>query len=177
MYERWGDFFFMIGSSSAALIGLMFVVITLTAGRDRAEIERGKKLYTSPIVWDLSVILVLSGAAIAPTMTRSFFAAACGGLGILGILRGIRSSVGISRLSNVAAVGFDAFWYGTAPALVYVGLTVGAVGVFRGASWAPTVVAADLMALLLVSIHAEWDLVTFLAPTAGQSGEIKDRQS
>ena len=103
MYERWGDFFFMIGSSSAALIGLMFVVITLTAGRDREEIERGKKLYTSPIVWDLAVILVLSGAAIAPTMTIPFFAAACGGLGILGVLRGVRSSVGISRLSNVAA--------------------------------------------------------------------------
>ena len=25
------------------------------------------------------------------------------------------------------------------------------------------------MALLLVSIHAEWDLVTFLAPSSGQS--------
>jgi hypothetical protein len=28
-------------------------------------------------------------------------------------------------------------------------------------------VSADLMALLLVSIHAEWDLVTYLAPIAG----------
>jgi len=27
-------------------------------------------------------------------------------------------------------------------------------------------IAAALMALLLVSIHAEWDLVTFLAPEA-----------
>jgi hypothetical protein len=35
-------------------------------------------------------------------------------------------------------------------------------------------VAADLMVLLLVSIHAEWDLVTFLAPTAGESGEMRD---
>ena len=39
----------MIGSSAAALIGLMFVVVTLTAGRRRDETERGKHLYTSPI--------------------------------------------------------------------------------------------------------------------------------
>jgi hypothetical protein len=59
------------------------------------------------------------------------------------------------------------FWYGVAPALVYVGLAVAAVGVLRGESWGPIAVAADLMALLLVSIHADWDLVTFLAPIAG----------
>jgi hypothetical protein len=37
-------------------------------------------------------------------------------------------------------------------------------------SWATTAVAGALMALLLVSIHAEWDLVTYLAPSAGSSG-------
>jgi hypothetical protein len=41
--------------------------------------------------------------------------------------------------------------------------------VFTGASWSADAVAADLMALLLVSIHAEWDLVTYLAPIAGGS--------
>jgi len=46
MFEGWSDYFFMIGSSAAALIGLMFVVVTLTAGRDRRDLERGKKLYT-----------------------------------------------------------------------------------------------------------------------------------
>ena len=38
---------------------------------------------------------------------------------------------------------------------------------------APSAVAADLMALLLVSIHAEWDLVTYLAPIAGRSNDKK----
>jgi hypothetical protein len=46
-----------------------------------------------------------------------------------------------------------------------------------GKPWGASAVAADLMALLLVSIHAEWDLVTFLAPLAGQSsgGNEQDR--
>jgi hypothetical protein len=61
------------------------------------------------------------------------------------------------------------FWYGVAPLIVYLGLAVAAIGALVGASWAAAGVAADLMALLLVSIHAEWDLVTYLAPIAGSS--------
>lgn len=168
MFEGWGEYFFMIGSSAAALIGLMFVVVTLTAGRDRAEVERGKHLYTSPIVWALGVVLALSGMAIAPGVSAKFFGLAGSGLGLLGIAIGLRSAVGIWRSPGAPdAREFDVFWYGVAPALVYAGLSVSAVAIVRGVAWGPTAVAADLMALLLVSIHAEWDLVTYLAPIAG----------
>ena len=167
MFEGWGEFFFMIGSSAAALIGLMFVVVTLTAGRDRQEVERGKHLYTSPIVWHLAVVLTLSGAAIAPTVSATIYGYAAGGLAILGVGLGIRSAVGIARRPGAPnAAGFDMFWYGVAPAIVYVGMAIASLGVLGGATWATTAVAADLMALLLVSIHAEWDLVTYLAPGA-----------
>jgi len=46
--------------------------------------------------------------------------------------------------------------------------------VLCGCSWSASAVAVALMALLLVSIHAEWDLVTFLAPLAGASDQKKD---
>ena len=172
MAESWREFFFMIGSSAAALIGLMFVVVTLTAGRDREEVERGKHLYTSPIVWHLAVVLTLSGAAIAPTVTTRIFALLASALAVLGIGIGIRSAVGIGRRpGDPNSPGFDMFWYGLAPAIAYVALGVATLGLLGGGSWAPTAVAAALMALLLVSIHAEWDLVTYLAPDAGQSSD------
>jgi hypothetical protein len=168
MFEGWGDYFFMIGSSAAALIGLMFVVITLTAGRERAETDQGKKLYTSPIVWHLSVILLLSGGAIAPVVTAKLYGIACGSLGVLGLFMGCRSAAGIGRFRDSSNKLFDATWYGVAPAIACLGLIVAAFGLVGGQSWAATAVAADLMALLLISIHAEWDLVTYLAPLAGQ---------
>jgi hypothetical protein len=172
MFEGWEEYFLMIGSSAGALIGLMFVVVTLTAGRDRSEVERGKHLYTSPIVWHLAVILALSGAAIAPTMPPKLFALVSGGLGILGIVMGLRSAAGIARRPAAPeAPGFDSFWYGIAPAVAYAGLSVAALVLFRGNHWSATLIAADLMALLLVSIHAAWDLVTYLAPIAGQAGD------
>jgi hypothetical protein len=168
MFEGWSEYFFMIGSSAAALIGLMFVVVTLTAGRDRAEVERGKHLYTSPIVWHLAVVLVLSGGAIAPAMTPDLFGVAAAALALLGLAAGLRSAVGIARRPGAPeAAGFDMFWYGVAPAIVYAGLAMASLAMLRHEPWAAAAIAGDLMALLLVSIHAEWDLVTYLAPLSG----------
>src|SRR6476646_4442908 len=175
MFEGWENFYLIVGPSAAALIGLMFVVVTLTAGRGRDDTERGKHLYTSPIVWHLAVVLVLSGAAIAPTIGAPLFGIVAGALALLGIAMGVRSAVGIARyrLSGADSL-FDMWWYGIIPAAVYVGLGGAAVAVLWGCSWSASAVAVALMALLLVSIHAEWDLVTFLAPMAGSSDRKKD---
>jgi|SRR6185369_14144649 hypothetical protein len=175
MFEGWENFYLIVGPSAAALIGLMFVVVTLTAGREREHTERGKHLYTSPIVWHLAVVLVLSGAAVSPTITPRVFGIAGGALALLGIAMGVRSAVGIARFRYSGAESlFDMWWYGIIPAAVYVGLGGAAVMVLCGCSWSASAVAVALMALLLVSIHAEWDLVTFLAPLAGASDQKKD---
>ena len=170
MFEGWENFYLIVGPSAGALIGLMFVVITLTAGRERDDTERGKHYYTSPVVWHLGVVLLLSGAAVAPGMGPRLFGTVAGGLALLGIAMAVRSSVGIARTRMTGADSlFDMWWYGIIPGVVYVGLGAAGVAAFCGAGWSADAVAAALMALLLVSIHAEWDLVTFLAPMAGGS--------
>ena len=168
MFRGWENFYLIVGPAAGALIGLMFVVVTLTAGRERDQTERGKHLYTSPIVWHLAVVLLLSGAAVAPAINAKLFGVLTGGVALLGILMGIRSTIGIARgqLTGPENHLFDTWWYGIIPAVVYIGLAGAAVAVLRGAVWSADAVAGALMALLLVSIHAEWDLVTFLAAIA-----------
>jgi hypothetical protein len=170
--EGWTDYFFMVGSAAAALIGLMFVVVTLTAGRDRRELERGKKLYTTPIVWHLCVVVVLSGAALARPVSSRWLGIGCLFVGVMGIGYALYITVGILRAqlaSNFS--GYDAFWYGAAPGLIYAAVGGSGLAMLQGDPWAVDVFGAAVMALLLVSIHNEWDLVTYLAPDApGSSG-------
>jgi hypothetical protein len=177
MFAGWENYYLCLGPSAAALIGLMFVVVTLTAGRDRKEVERGKHLYTSPIVWHLGIVLVLSGAASAPTMSPRLFGAVAAGLALLGLLAGVRSAIGIARvpLSGDENSAFDVWWYGIVPAIVYLGLGAAAGMILAGSRWGASAVAAALMALLLISIHGEWDLVTYLAPDAEPPAPGKNR--
>ena len=58
------------------------------------------------------------------------------------------------------------WWYGIIPTLTYLAMAASGVAMLLDRSWAESAFGAALMALLLVSIHAEWDLVTFLAPRA-----------
>ena len=173
MFERWENFYLIVGPSAGALIGLMFVVVTLTAGRERDQAEHGKHLYTSPIVWHLAVVLLLSGAAVAPTISPRWFGAVTCGLALLGFLMGLRSTVGIARgrLTGPENNMFDTWWYGIIPAIVYLGLAGAGVAVLAGWSWSADAIAAAMMALLMVSIDAEWDLVTFLATIAQPPGK------
>jgi hypothetical protein len=168
MFQGWENYYLSLGPSAAALIGLMFVVVTLTAGRDRSEVQRGKRLYTSPIVWHLGVVLVLSGAASAPTMTPRLFGILLGGLALIGIAICVRSAIGIARvpISGQENNQFDVWWYGLIPSIVYLGLGIASAMILVGNRWGASAAAASLMALLLISIHGGGDLVTFLAPSA-----------
>ena len=172
----WSDYFFMVGSAAAALIGLMFVVVTLTAGRDRSELEPGKKLYTTPIVWHLCVVVVLSGAAVAPDVPSRWLGIGTLTMGVIGVAYSAYLTIGILRAQLASSFsGYDAFWYGAAPGLLYGGVAGSGLAMLQGLPWAVDAFAALVMGLLLVSIHNEWDLVTFLAPdapsTSGSNGE------
>ena len=167
MFVGWGNYFFLVGSAAAALIGLMFIVVTLTAGRDRSELEPGKKLYTSPIVWHLGVVLLVSGGALAPDLPPRWFAALSAVIAAGGAIYSIRVAVGIVRAQLAENYsGFDMWWYGIAPAIAYCALGVSAAYLMNGRTAAVGGSAGSIMALLLISIHNEWDLVTFLAPEA-----------
>jgi hypothetical protein len=167
----WSDYFFMVGSAAAALIGLMFVVVTLTAGRDRKELERGKKLYTTPIVWHLGVVVVLSGGAVAPALSPQWLGAGTLAIGVIGLGYCLYLTTGILRAQLATDFsGYDACWYGLVPALIYGAAGVSGWAMMRGLGWAAAVLAAAVMSLLLVSIHNEWDLVTYLAPDAPGGG-------
>ena len=177
MFAGWGNYFFLVGAASAALIGLMFIVVTLTAGRRRSELEPGKKLYTSPIVWHLGVVLLVSGCALAPVVSPRWFAVFAILVAAIGAAYSVRVAVGIVRAQLAENYsGFDMWWYGLAPAAAYAGLGISAASIMTGSTLGVGGSAGAIMALLLVSIHNEWDLVTFLAPEATGAGQSeKDR--
>lgn len=171
MFEGWGEYYLLVGTAAAALIGLLFVVMSLLAGRDRAQIEAGSRFYMTPIVFDLGAIVVLSGAALAVME-----AAAVGWLtvavGLVSIVMDVRISFGIGQL-DVASPNrtFDTSWYGVVPTIVSALLVGAGAGILLDREWAAISLAAVLMALLLVCIHNAWDLVTYITPQAGDAAK------
>ena len=73
MPPGWDNFYYLIGSAAGGLVGLMFVVVTLTAGRDRSITLRAADLYLTPTVAHFAVVLTISAVALIPNLERGSF--------------------------------------------------------------------------------------------------------
>lgn len=166
MFHGWDNYFLMMGSAGGGLIGLLFVVITLTAGFEHSQAARGQALYMTPTMVHFAVVLSISAVAVIPGLPRVGFAGLAA-LGMaLGLLNSARASLGIAR-PRTGAIGphwSDLPLYGLVPAALYLlGLGLCAA-VWLGVAWAPPAIATLLLVILLVGIRNAWDLIGSIAP-------------
>jgi hypothetical protein len=168
MFHDWENFYFLIGSAAAGLIGLLFVVVTLTASVDRSKALRAGSLYMTPTAFHFGAVLCTAAVAIAPELRAEIIGAIFGGIALIGVGHGMRASIGIAALNRGAdSPHWSDFWtYGATPTVLYVALCVVAVALGLGREWAVEAVAGLLLALLVVGIRNAWDLVTWMAPGA-----------
>ena len=172
MFQGWDNFYFMIGSAAAGLIGLLFVVVTLTQGRERSQALRGVRIYMTPTVLNFAVVLSISTVATAPGLTVPVMAGVLG----LGVLAGLSNAVWACVAMRARAPGSEPphwsdFWlYGAAPAAIYLGLVAADIALWIQADWAIDAMAGLLLTLLLFGIRNAWDLVTWMAPQRSSGG-------
>ncbi len=164
MFERWHDFYILVGSAAGALIGLLFIVVTLTAGTDRERALRGSSLYMTPAVVQFATVLLISAVAAAPIDTNSarFL------LLVLGLATSLYSAVNVVRMFTAKdfqpSHWSDPIWYAVIPLVSYLAL-VGAdvLGWSSPAHW-PFAVGTMAVVFLLCGIRNAWDLITWIAP-------------
>ena len=170
MFVGWSEFYLLVGSAAAVLIGLIFVVISLRQDRSRSTVLVGSRLYMGPIVLGVSFVLVLSAAALSPGIRAEQFAAVSGVVAIWGLARGVMSLVGIHglRWEEGPPHWSDIWFYGVIPTALYVALGGVAFAFWSGCPWARNCLAVVVTAMLLSAIRNEWDLITWIAPRQDQ---------
>lgn len=166
MFEGWHEYYLTIGAAAGALIGLLFVVVTLTSDFERSKVMRAVGIYMTPTALHFTLVLALSGLALAPRLGPQ----AVGGLVLLaaaaGTAMGLRAAIGIRGLSGEeTAPHWSDFWaYGAAPTALYVGLAVVGWGFLDSREGADYGLAGAVMLMMLLGIRNAWDLITWMAP-------------
>lgn len=166
MFTPWQTFFQLIGSSAAALIGLLFIVATFTTRREGEDVAVGVRLFLTPTVFHLSMVLVMSAVALAPPLLPRSAVILVGALG--SVIYSGAVALRLLRFDGVAHWS-DVWFYGFAPAALSLGLAASAGVAWSGDGRGVTGLAVLLLGLLGAAIRNGWDLVTWLAPRR-QSG-------
>ncbi len=171
MFEGWHEYYLTIGAAAGALIGLLFVVVTLTADFERARALKAVGIYMTPTALYFTTTLALSGLALAPRLSPTTVGLLVGLAAAVGLINAVRACIGIRGLANSESTPphWSDFWlYGAAPTALYLALAGVAFAIATERDGGDHGLAAVLMALMLLGIRNAWDLITWMAPRSAE---------
>jgi hypothetical protein len=66
--EAWHDYYILIGTASATLVGLMFVAVSIMSGNLSEELRPGFGVFFSPTIVHFGATLAICVVVLAPTL-------------------------------------------------------------------------------------------------------------
>ncbi len=158
----WENFYVIVGSSGAALIGLQFVVIALIADIRGRSTHDQIGAFATPTILHFASTLLISTLMSAPWRSLSVVAAVVAVAGCLGAFYVVLALVRAQRQQEYRPVWEDWLWYTILPLTAYATVSVAAILLPSHPDRAPFAIGLSALALLLIGIHNAWDAVTYI---------------
>ena len=158
----WQNFYVIIGSSAAALTGLMFVVITLVQGTRIRSSGGAFSAFSTPTVVHFSTALLVAAILSAPWQALWNAGLLLGLTGLGGMIYAIIVVRRMLRQTDYQAVPEDWLWYAVFPLVSYLTLVVAAIVLPGNPVPALFGTGAATVLLLFTGIHNAWDAVTYI---------------
>ena len=177
LLSQWETFFFLVGSSGAALTGLMFVVITLAADSTVPRTPDTVNAFASPNVIHFVGVFFLSAVLTAPWQRLRDPAHVLGAAALAGIVYVLIVLRRMIRQSKTAykPVLEDWVWHQILPMIAYALFFVGAAGLSHDQAWALFLIGGVMLLLLSIGIHNAWDTVTYLVFARSEEPRNKEK--
>jgi len=163
IFGSWHDFYTLVGTASATLVGLMFVAASVGTGVFTPEKQVGLRTFLSPTVVAFSVVLATSLIGVLPVSDWRVLSCLLIGIGVLGVFYSWQVWRRMVRGGIVESIDFeDRAWYTMVPAVAY--LVLASAGVTFGIETkaACTLLAIGVCLLLLAGLRNAWDMTTWV---------------
>jgi len=176
--DRWDTFYVIIGSSSAALTGLMFVVVTLMPeARRRAGVTGASaSAFATPTVVHFCAALLVSAILTAPWIALWQPGLAVGLAGLAGLIYCGLVTRRFVRATEYKPAFEDWLWHVVLSIASYLILFVGGFTLRDDAADALYGIGAATLLLLFIGIHNAWDSVTYMAFDMQEPVSVEDKR-
>jgi hypothetical protein len=164
----WHEFYGLIGTAAATLIGAMFVVVSIGSGFLTPERAAAVRVFLTPTVIHLAAVLFACALSLVPSLGTACFVGLIGGAGVAGLLHS--GHILFVRIWRHNVDHGDRIWYAALPFAGYaVMLAAAAASCWRPAAGLD-LLAAALALLLAAGIRNSWDMIVFLVIQPRGSG-------
>ena len=160
----WQNFYVLIGSAAATLTGLIFVVVTLSAGvRARVSVSSGIAVFNAPNVVHFGAALLVAAILSAPWQALWQAGVLLGFCGLGGVTYVVIVVRRVRRQTDYQPVMEDWLFHTILPLVSYTALFVAVLVLLGNPALALFIIATATVLLLFIGIHNAWDNVTYVA--------------
>jgi hypothetical protein len=158
----WHDFYGLVGTASATLVGLMFVAASVGANVFSTNELEPMKAYLTPTVAHFASVLFICILMLIPTQTWLSLGMGLSGLGVAGAAYSMRQWIRVFWMLRSQIDLADRMFYVFIPSLGYLLVIVSAVTLITYRPLSAEVIAASLIVLLLTGIRNAWDMSVWI---------------
>ncbi len=157
MLHDWHDFYVLVGTASATLVGLMFVAASVGAQVFTERNREAMRAFISPTVVHFSSVLFICIVAAVPSETWV-------SLAILLLLGGVAARVWVQLFvrHSFAVDVIDRLFYALIPVVGYLLMLGSAVLLLLRSQWSLESLAVALITLLLAGLRNAWDMTMWI---------------
>jgi hypothetical protein len=160
---EWEGFYVIIGTSAAALTGLMFVVIAVVADSGpRSATPLSIAGFITPTIVHFCAALLLSAIVSAPWPRHFELQIAVGLTGLGGLFYAIAVWRRLRGVKSYTKVLEDWVWHVALPLLAYAATVVAALALEVATLLSLFLVGGTSALLVFIGIHNAWDTVTYV---------------
>ena len=170
LLHAWHDFYVLIGTAAATLIGLMFVAASIASSYMTEQHKAGIQAFFSPTVVHFAAVLITCVVLSAPSLTWTVLGGLLLAIGAVGLGYSCTVWVRMGRRGFTATIDLaDRFWYALSPVAGHLLIAAAAVMVLLRDERSLELLAVAIVVLLLASIRNAWDITTWAVTRSGRS--------
>jgi hypothetical protein len=163
-FEKWHDFFMLVGTAAGTLVGLTFVAASIGAGLFTRGFKDVMGAFITPTVIHFSSVLFVCFVVMAPSLNSISLAAFAGVIALIGIGYSCTTLFRISSRYSSTTSLMDRLWYALTPAGGYLILAIATLEpLIRSSSMHPSWIAIAVSILLLAGIRNAWAITSWIA--------------
>ena len=170
LLHDWHDFYILVGTAAATLVGLMFVATSIGASIFTEEKSAAVAAFLTPTVVHFASVLFASLLVTIPTESWRSLGVLIGAGGLAGTFYCGRVLVDIVVRGRFKVDMTDRLYYALVPVLGYLLALAAAVLLIMQSPASANVIAASILTLLAAGIRNAWDMLVWFVIKSPSGG-------
>jgi hypothetical protein len=162
LLHDWHDFYVLVGTASATLVGLTFVAVSIGTSIFNEGHSSAMRAFITPTVVHFAAVLFGCLLITIPTQSWRTLGSLLTAGGLIGSIYcgGLAVQIIVRHKFNVDVI--DRLFYALLPLSGYVLALIAAVLLLMQSTVSPNLIAAAVLILLLAAIRNAWDMMVWI---------------